>query len=181
MDNNLIKEKKKVKILIIIAIILGLIVIFSLIFKKETIDTKLVKSGFIQIDNTRYENISSGLANQVYLSSMALEKTNISTIIDLELNQITKYDQSLNNEIETQKVITLNFTTKKMTGYYNQANEYNDIYIPIEYDLNTNMYTCQNVTDENICSTMKTFTYNFISEVNNLLDETGLDMDDFNK
>ena len=40
MDNNLIKEKKKVKILIIIDIIMGLIVIFSLIFKKEKIDKK---------------------------------------------------------------------------------------------------------------------------------------------
>lgn len=169
-------EKKKTIKLIVIALLCVIIVIIGSFFRKESLDKRLFKTGFRQIDNSIYEKIEKGLSYESYLSSLEDEKENLSYLLDLELHQISKNDQSLSNNEEEQTSITWQLSKNQITGYYSLEDSNTTSYISFNYDLNTNIYECSG--ENEICNKMKNKSFEFINDIEDLLNKNKITIEE---
>lgn len=176
MNKDINKEKRKAIKLIILVVICLVIIIIASFLKKDSIDQKLFKAGFRQNDTFIYEKIEDGMSYQTYLSSLEEKKNNLSYLLDLDLHQITKNDQSLVDNNEEQISITWQFNKNKIVGYYSLENLDTNSYISFEYNLDTSVFKCSG--EDEICNKMKNKSFEFINDIEELFNKNKITFDE---
>ena len=138
------------------------------------LEQNLEKIGFKENNTHQYELIKEGLSQENYLKSNDSTKKTNSIIFDTSTSIITLNEEFTENNDASSVSLNLDLKTLIIKGYYS----FNSDFVPINYDLKSGSYECENSSE---CNSIYNKVLNFIDEVNDILNECHKNINDFKK